>query len=157
MNIETLQKAGVYFDYCRLAVFPQIPYVQDVLYILQLSGEKDAKNYYSPEGAWNWSTYIVNVGLVAAAIGYEVLCMEPRYNEARARKIIAQAILDLTSPEDKCLFNNALAEAAEIVTGQPAPSKSVDREKILASCGCAGCKETIRERNYNEDAYAPLV
>ena len=34
MDIEILKKADICFGYCRYAVFPQIPYVQDVLYIL---------------------------------------------------------------------------------------------------------------------------
>lgn len=147
MNVETFKRVGIFFSYCRNAVFPQIPYVQDVLYILQLSGEKDAHGSYSPDGARNWGEYLANLMLVAAAVASKVFYME-RYDEAEARKIIAQAILDLTRPEDKCLFNNVLAEAAEVVTGQPAPSRTADRETLLATCGCAGCKETIRERSY---------
>lgn len=146
MNLKTIKKAGICFSYCRFAVFPQIPRVQDVLYILQLSGKKDAKNYYSPEGAANWSTYVENLVLVAAAVASRVLGME-RYDEAKARKIIAEAILELCPPEAKCLFHDAFVEAQEIFVGQPAPSKTADRETLLATCGCAGCRETVRERD----------
>lgn len=143
MNTKTFKRAGVRFDHCRFAVVPEIPYVQDVLYAMHMSVEQ--KNFDFCRD--NHATYIVNVGLVVAAVSYEVLCMEPRYVEATARKIIAQAILDLTAPEDKCLFNNALTEAAAVVIGQPAPSKTTDRETLLV-CGCADCRETVRKRSY---------
>lgn len=143
MNIETFKKAGIAFDHSHHTVVPEIPYVQDVLFAMRMS---DEQKYYE-FCVNNHATYVVNVGLVIAAVGYDVLCMEP-YDEAAARKIIARAILELTSPEDKCLFNTALAEAAETVTGQPAPSKTADCETLLASCGCAECKETVRERGY---------
>lgn len=139
MNIETFKKARIYFDRCSFAVVPEIPYVEDVLYALRLSDEHKYYNLCLN----NHSPYIVNIGLVISAVGYAVLDMK-RYDEAEAKKIIAQAILDLTAPEDKCLFNNALAEATEVVTGQPDPSRTADRETLLSSCGCASCKEALR-------------
>jgi hypothetical protein len=142
MDIETFKKAGVRFDHSRFAVVPEIPYVQDVLYALRLS---DAQKYYDICLA-NHPTYVVNVGLVIAATGYAVLCME-RFDESEARKIIAQAILELTRPEDRCLFNPALIEAEEAITGKPAPSRTADREKTIAACGCAGCKKIVRDRH----------
>lgn len=141
MNIETFRKAGIYFDACRYAAVPEIPHVQDVLYSLRLSDEQKCYDFCVN----NHATYVVNVALVVTAVGYDVLCME-RYDEQKARKVIAQAILDLTAPEDKCLFNNALEEAAEVVTDEPAPSRSMDRETLWRTCGCASCREIIRER-----------
>lgn len=147
MNIETLKKAGVCFSYCRFACFPQIPRVQDVLYVLQLTEERYARGYYSPAGTRNWGEYIANLMLVAAAVASKVLFME-HYDEAEARKIIAEAILELCPPEAKCLFNDAFVEAQEIFVGQPAPSRKADRETLLQTCGCEGCKQTLRERDY---------
>ena len=144
MNIKAFKNAGVRFSYCRYAVLPQIPYVQDVLYILQLSGEKDARNYYSPEGAANWATYIENVLLVAVAVAPRVLGME-RYDDAEAKKIIAEAIMGLCPPEAKCLFNNAFVTAQEIFVGKPAPSKTASRDELRKGCGCSECKRSIRE------------
>ncbi|GMU25733.1 hypothetical protein KJZ71_04450 [Patescibacteria group bacterium] len=135
MSIDTFKKAGIYLRYCRFAVVPEIPYAQDVLYALRLSEEEKCYTFC----VCNHATYVVNVGLIIAAVGYDVLCME-RYDEAKARKIIAQAILSLTADEDKCLFNLALAEATETVTGQPAPYR-LKRDATLAMCECASCKE----------------
>lgn len=144
MNIETFKKAGFCFSYSRFAVFPQIPYVQDVLYALQLSDKKHERGYYGPEGAGNWATYIENLMLVAAAVASKVLYTE-RYDKAKARKVIAEAIMELCPAQAKCLFNSAFVAAQEELVGQPAPSRRASREEILQVCGCAGCKETIRE------------
>lgn len=144
MNVETFKKAGIYFYYCRNAVFPQIPRVQDVLYVLQLADKKDARGNYCPAGAANWGEYIANTVLVAAAVASKVLYME-RYDEEQARKIIAEAILELCPPEAKCLFHDAFVEAQEVFVGQPAPSRRADRETLLTSCGCANCHEIIHE------------
>lgn len=150
MNIETLKKDGIRFSYSRYAVFPQIPYVQDVLYVLQLTDEKHKRGNYGPEGAGNWPEYIANLMLVAAAVAGKVLFME-HYDEAQAqaRKIIAEAIMDLCPPEAKCLFNSAFVSAQEEFTGVPAPSRTASRDMILRTCGCAECKRTIRDGNSN--------
>ncbi|MBI2552004.1 hypothetical protein HYW17_01735 [Candidatus Uhrbacteria bacterium] len=153
MNLETLKKAGIRFDYCRDGVFPQIPYTQDVLYVLQLSDEKDAQGYYGPEGARNWSTYIENVLLAAAAVASRVLNME-RYDEAAARKIIAEAIMELCPPEAKCLFNSAFVAAQEIFfMGEPALSRTADRETLLRACDCQKCRSILHERRLAEHMY----
>lgn len=151
MNLDTLKKAGVYLDRCRFAVVPEIPVVQDVLYALRMSDEQKYYDFCLS----NHEIYVTNVHLVAAAVGFEVASMRP-YDEARARKIIAQAILDLTRPKDKCLFDSALAEAAEVVVGKPAPSKFGDRETLLATCGCASCdykNDHLEEIWRDEDEY----
>ena len=136
MTIDTFKKAGIYLHYSHDAVVPEIPYTQDVLFALRLSEQE--KSYTFCVG--NHSIYVVNVALVIAAVGNDVLCMAPRYNEAKARKIIAQAILDLTAPEDTCLFNEALAEATETATGQSAPYR-LPRGEALMKCSCSSCVE----------------
>ena len=144
MNIETLKKAGICFDYCRNAMFPQIPYAQDVLYVVRLTKEKHERGNYCSEGAANWATYIENLMLVAAAVAPKVLNME-RYDEAEAKKIIAEAIMELCPPEAKCLFVDAFVAAQEIFVGKPAPSKTASRDEVLKACGCSECKRIIRE------------
>ena len=127
----TLKKAGIRFDYCPDAVVPEIPYVQDVLYAMQLSDEQ--KNYDFCHG--NHATYIVNVGLVIAAAGYQVLCMG-LYNEVKARSIIAKTIVDLCPEEAKCFFNSAFVEA-KIMAGEELPvALSADREALQKACAC---------------------
>lgn len=138
MNLETLKKAGIYFSYSRFGVFPQIPYVQDVLYVLQLSNEKDKSGNYCPTGAANWGEYIANLMLVAAVVASHVLYME-RYDEAEAKKIIAEAILELCPLEAGCLFNDAFVEAQEIFVGQPAPSRGASWDATRQACGCREC------------------
>ncbi|MBU1034367.1 hypothetical protein KKD42_01055 [Patescibacteria group bacterium] len=146
MNLEMFVKAGIEFDFCRYAVFPQIPYVQDVLYILQLSDEKDAHGNYCPDGARNWSSYIENATLVAAAVATRVLGME-RYDESQARKIIAEAIIELCPPEARCLFNKAYYEAEEISGEEVLPPKSASRDELLRACGCMSCREIMRNES----------
>ena len=138
---EIFKKAGIRFNYGVYAAFPQIPYVQDVLFVLLLSPSRDAHNYYS-EFAANWSPYIENLTLVAAAVANQVLYME-RYDEAKARKIIGEAIMDLCPSEAKCLFNDAFVAAQEASVGRPAPSRHASREEILRACGCSKCKQQI--------------
>lgn len=132
--LERFKQAGICFSYCRFAVVPEIPYGQDVLFALRLTDMQRSYNFCRD----NHATYIVNVGLVIAAVSYDVLGME-RYDEAEARKIIAKAILELCPSEAKCLFNSAFVEAQEIFVGKPAPSRTASRDEILKVCGCAEC------------------
>jgi len=144
MKIKKM-KVDIYFDFCRDAVVPEIPRVQDVLYALRLTDEQKSFDFCRD----NHATYIVNVGLVIVAIGYKVLSME-RYDEAVARKLIAEAIIALCPPEAKCLFNSAFVEAQEIFVGKPAPSKTASRRDVLDACGCAECtRMATEERRYD--------
>jgi len=136
MNTDTFKKAGIHFTHCRNAGVPEIPYVQDVLYALRLSRDEHAYTF----SVSNHSTYVVNVCLAAAAVGHDVLNMD-RYDEAEARKIIAQTILDLCAPNDRCLFNPSVAEAT-IALGGKVPES---RESRLLACSCASCKKRSRD------------
>lgn len=139
MNVEFLRKYGIFFSYCSNAAFPQIPYVQDVLYVLQLSNDKDTHGNYSPAGAANWGDYIENTTLVAAAVASKVLFME-RYDEAAARKIIAQAIVDLCPSQARCLFNRPFVEAQDECTGKAVRSRTASRDEIIRACECPECR-----------------
>lgn len=137
MSVETFKQAGIRFDYCRAAVVPEVPYVQDVLYALRLSEEQ--KNYDFCRS--NHELYNANVHTVAAAVGFEIMSMRP-YDEAKARQIIAKAIIELCPDEARCLFNNAYYEAVKLI-GEEVPPKSADAETIQWVCSCPHCKEAL--------------
>lgn len=118
--------------------------MQDVLYVLQLSPDRHERGYYCPTGAANWSTYIENTLLVAAAVASRVLNME-HYDEAKACKMIAKAIIDFCPPQAKCLFNSAFVEAQEEAEGMPSAFRSADCETLRATCGCPECKKSYAE------------
>ena len=127
MDVETLVRIGIRFSYSRAATFPQIPYVQDVFFVLQLSDKKDERNYYSSASA-NWPEYIENLMLLAAAVAPMVLVPEGHYNGAEARKVIARAIMDLCPDEAKCLFNHAFVEAKK-AAGEEVP-ETANRDEL---------------------------
>ena len=129
MDLEELKKAGIRFDFCPNAVAPEIPYVEDVLFALRLT---DEQKYYDFCVA-NHRTYIVNVGLVIAAVGYAVFDRD-NFNEAESRKAIARAIIELCPEEAKCFFRSAYMEAKRIVGEEIPPAD--------AACLCPRCSES---------------
>ncbi len=139
MNLEELKKAGIHFDFCPNAVAPEIPYVQDVLFALRLTDEQKCFDFCVA----NHRTYIVNVGLVIAAVGYAIFDRE-HYNEAESRKAIARAIIDLCPEEAKCLFRSAYVEAKQIAGDWVSP-KGVDVRTLWKLCGCPRCRDKADE------------
>lgn len=157
--LNKLINADIRLSYSEYACFPQIPYTQDVLYALQLSDRKDEREYYSPAGAGNWGTYIVNLMLVTAAVGDDVLCMEP-YDEPGARKMIAKAIIDLCPEEAKCLFDHAYAEARKLIDEDMPDVVRIQRDELLLVCGCRRCVQRIEDegigRKVASNGFRPL-
>jgi hypothetical protein len=145
MKADTFKKAGIHFLHCRFAAVPEIPYVQDVLYALRLT---DTQEYYD-FCVSNHATYVINVGLVIAAVAGEVLTME-RYDEAEARKMIARAILELTAERDKCLFNSAVIKAAQ-EAGTPL-TDSTDWAILTSTCRCPQCRERASEMGFADSS-----
>lgn len=144
MDIEMLKKLGAYLGYFRSAVFSKIPHTQDVLYALQLTDKTHECGLYNPASTDNmWGIYMADVLLVAGAVASEVFNME-RYDEARARKLIAEVILELCPPEAKCLLNDAFVSAQEEFTGMQALSRGASRYEIIRACGCAECTRILR-------------
>lgn len=143
MNIQTFKKAGIFFLHSEYAGVPEIPYVQDVLYALRLSEQQKSYDFCVN----NHATYVMNVGLVMAAIAGDVLTME-RYDEAEARKLIGRAILELVSERDKCLFNSAVTEAAE-EAGTPLTSAR-DWLTLTTTCPCPAHREKARELGFTD-------
>jgi hypothetical protein len=119
-NVESIKRAGIRFDHCCSAVVPEIPHVQDVLYAMRLSDEQECYEFC----VGNHSTYVVNVGIVIAAVGYRVLGME-RYSEVTARTIIARAIIDLCPESAKLHGATAYEEALKVVGEAPDPRGNV--------------------------------
>ncbi|MFH0780050.1 MAG: hypothetical protein V1928_04325 [Parcubacteria group bacterium] len=139
MNLENLKKAGIRFNYCRQAVVPEIPRVQDVLYAMKLSPEQINYDFCVS----NHSIYVANVGLAIFACGNAVLGLE-KYDETEARKIIAKTILDLCPDIARCLFNNAFVEARKLALQLDVP-KAENAAALRKICGCPECKQIDRE------------
>jgi hypothetical protein len=156
--LNKIMNAGIRLSYSEYACFPQIPHTQDVLYALQLSDQKDERDYYSPAGAGNWGTYIENLMLVSAVVGADVLCMEP-YDEAGAKKIVAQAIIDLCPEEAKCLFDSAFVEARMLVDETTPDVVRLPRRELILFCGCRKCARRIEDEGISRkaapDAFLP--
>ena len=142
MNIEQMKVADVRFSYVPEGMFPQIPYTQDVLYVLRLADAPHDRGAYNPSGAMNFPTYTQNLLLVASGVS-NVLFMDP-FDGDQARKIVAEAILDLCPEDAKCLFHHALVDAHENFVGQPAPSRGKSRDELLRICGCRSCQKILR-------------
>jgi len=134
MNLAQLKKAGICFDFCPDAVVPEIPKVQDVLFAMRLV-ETDESYIFARD---NHSTYVVNVGLVIAAVGHKVLGI--RWDEEITRRqVIAKAIVELCPSEARCLFNSAYVDAKRIAgEAIPMPEKP-GRDTLLEACECNSC------------------
>lgn len=111
-TLEKFKAAGLMFSYCESGVYPQIPTVADVLFVLRLAREPNG--YYF--GVGNASDYAANIVLAAAAIAEEVLSMP--YDLVKMRPIIAKAIIALSPPEAHGC--TAFEEAERIVSSVPA-------------------------------------
>lgn len=142
MNIETFKNAGISFDYCPDKETPEIPRVQDVLFAMRLSEEENAYTFCVKN---HHTTYVVNVALVVASVGYQVLGMGRYYDEAVARKVIAEMIISLCPPSARCLFNTAFVEAKILAGEKMLPQEQMSYEMILNACPCAKCRQRVLE------------
>jgi len=102
----------------------------------------------------NHATYIVNVGLVIAAVADELLSMRP-YDEATARKLVGRAILDLTNDKDKCLFSSAVVAASE-EAGAPL-KRSNDWAALVSTCTCPACRERALQAGFAEEEVLTFI
>lgn len=105
--LHRLKNAGIRFSFCTSAVYPQIPYIKDVLYVLRLVKE----GYGYDMGMSNFQDYCGNVHLVAAAVGESALLAN---TEEDAKRFIAEAI-DALSPLE-AFGNQALEEARALLS-----------------------------------------
>ncbi len=141
--IDRFKRLGILLSYSKYAAYPQLPYVQDVLHVQGLSDQQDENGYYRSDVAANWPVYVANVLLVAAIAADQTLFME-RYDEAEARRFIAEAIIALCPAEAKCLFVDAFAKARAVLDG-PVVAGVMDRNETRAACGCAKCRRIVRQ------------
>ena len=138
MSLKIFVQHGIRMSYCECCMMPEIPEVQDVLYALQLSKEQA---YYDVCLA-NHEVYIANVYLVAAAIGFDATTMRP-YDEPAARKLIAQAIVELCPDHARCLFVHAYV-AAKQLAGDQVP-EGLDGDRLREACRCRRCHNQLVE------------
>lgn len=112
---------NVRMSYTREALTPQVPLAQDVLYALRLIDTDEQYEFCRA----NSEIYVSNCHLVAAAVSVIITltCYQVenetadrtfhKLNEARARSVIAQAIIDLlpsTVDEHDAGYRQALIE-----------------------------------------------
>ena len=133
-RIRMFREAGISFKCSPNTMFSEVPYVQDVLCSLGLSKEEKRPGFCRA----NHETHIDNIRLVINIVGFEIMSMRP-YSEAKARRIIAEAIIDLCPATACCFFNSAFVDAKEIFTGLSIPMKGVDSETVRRACGCPSC------------------
>ncbi|MDF1497149.1 MAG: hypothetical protein P1P90_03755 [Patescibacteria group bacterium] len=125
MNLQKLVKLGKLFSFSPDACVPEIPTAQDVLYALKLSDKDDKYNFC----AANHSTYVHNVHLASAAVAYAVFDMDP-YDEEQAKRIIADAIVQLCPAEARCTkYIDVYRQALEIL----------GRDTEHDTVNCLGC------------------
>lgn len=150
MNIQALKSTGTFFVCEHPRPIYQIPNVQDVLYVLGVSGEQ--KYYKFCLSQIQYTLYVANVHLAVAAVSGEVLRLKP--SAARQiRTIVAFAIIELTRPEDRCLFDPALNDAMEMITGMQVGSRTRNHGRLRESCGCSDCKKIVRDQQNGASAH----
>ena len=128
MNLETLKKAGICFDYNPTVNTPEIPRVMDVLFAMSLTNRD--LGYYSLSIKNNHPTYVKNVSLVIVAVATEIFGLRCRDGKA-AKKIIAKAILELCPPEARCLHKIAFSSAVRLAG-----------EDATKPCECPSCQRS---------------
>ena len=133
MDIQDMKKAGFRFSHTNSATIPEIPFIQDVLFTLQLT-DRD-RNY----GAClvHHPPYTANVLLVAAGVAEHIRIA---HQDGLHKQTIAQAIVDLCPDEAKCLFIPAYAEAWATLGHEV---KRTSREQLWLQCGCPRCRAAL--------------
>ncbi|MCR4278791.1 MAG: hypothetical protein NUV81_02715 [bacterium] len=139
------------FAYCGSALTPEIPIVSDVLSVVWQDSSLD--HFYS-DAISNFTTYADNVVLVAGAVNEDVLRM-PRTpdGEAQARKLVAEAIIELCPEEAKCLFNPAYAEALR-EAGKGVRISGGDAVQLKAFCTCVKCRAETQNASSSVRSFA---
>ena len=130
------------FSFCPDAAVPEIPDVQDVLYVLRLA-EADRSYEFCLR---NHTTYVMNVHLVAAKLASEVQIAATLHQqgEAAMRRCIAGMIVDLCPPQAKCLFLSAYVRAMQVAEREVQSIAGCDRWERMQRCGCSTCTQRIR-------------
>lgn len=124
------------------ATVPEIPHVQDVLYVFHLSNH-DARYEF---GLQHHPPYVCNVVMTAARVADRLFRIDEREAVAR-QKMIAEEIIELCPEEARCLFNAAYSEACRL-TGKRLPS--INAEQTSLQCGCRRCRlRQVEDNRFN--------
>lgn len=139
MGREDFVQAGLRLAYDQDSPIPQIPYVQDVLYIIHLSGEE---KFYEI-CLFRHPTYIANTLLVAAAVAHEITGPVP-VNRPEMLKAVARTIMDLCPEKARCLLIPGFAQAEHVLGLAKTENRSPAELALL--CGCARC-QALKAKN----------
>ncbi len=133
MGREDFVRAGLGLEYDQDSQAPQIPYVQDVLYIMHLAGEEKFYDIC----LFRHPTYVANTLLIATAVAHEIAGPK-RVSRTDMHKAVAQTIMDLCPANARCLRIPGFAQAksmlglVDIENRRPA--------ELARLCGCARCE-----------------
>ncbi len=132
--LNSFKSAGIAFAYSGSAMYPQIPSVKDVLYVLRIEEKPDV--YQSALG--NHYDYVSNVALVVSAVAFNVL--DDMLDTMTREMVVALAIIDLCPDEARCLSNPRYADVFRIVNQdpslEPALAPDATREILQGFCTC---------------------
>lgn len=139
-NTKTLFSFNLHDD------VPQIPRLQDVLYVLEISKRQE---YYSICKENMDVVYLLNIRMVVEAVGNQVKALWPS-DSVEARRIVARTIVSLCPEEAKCLSREAFVNAKRDAEGTLSmPFK--DGAEIIDACVCPYHKESRRLRALSTD------
>lgn len=134
---NSFKSAGIAFAYSGSAMYPQIPSVKDVLYVLKIEEKPDAYDI----ALANYYDYVGNVALVVAVTSHVVL--DPNLDTMTREMIVALSIIDLCPDEAKCLFNPRYVDALRVTNQddelERALAPGASREDLIKACMCPEC------------------
>lgn len=133
MDKEDFSNTGLRLKYDENSRIPQIPYAQDVLYVMQLSNEEIHYSICLPRHA----SYVANTLLVAACVATEII--HPKaINRSDMFKAIARVIVSLCPEQARCLLVPGFAEAQRILG--LAETKNRRPAELEHLCVCNHCR-----------------
>jgi hypothetical protein len=127
---------------------PQIPYTEDVLFLLRLTEKEDEvrEQAYMRRLSRRWG-YGSNCHLVAASGCYQILMRCPselKLDKSLACKYVASMTIDLMPNRCKCLLNKDFVRLrAEIGMSTPSWSTEEERLRVMKLCSCDDCRREM--------------
>jgi len=150
-DFDKLMGAKFRFAYSQASMMPEIPSVEDVLYVLRVLDE--SKNFSMAMS--NHTVYVRNVMLAAFAVSSDVLELDP-FDMREAERIVAKAIVALCPEEAKCLFVQAYVNARTKMSDM-VPSRVLSADALRSDCGCVECRRVTAGLSFADtpSAFAP--
>lgn len=139
MEEENRPVKADFYVYHGHAIVPEIPYVQDIMYVFRLSDE----DMFYEFGLEHHPPYIRNVVMTAARVADKLFQLD-ELDDATRQKLTAETIIELCPEEARCLFNPAYSEALAL-TGKHIPR--INHKQLRLQCGCCRCR--IRQTQEN--------